>query len=141
MHTVSRQRSLRRPMKTLSLLFLALVWSSGFSRPDDAQPPEGGTPYQRPEPSPQATSRREEANRHVFKERITAHWFANNTRFWYRNDLRGDTKEFIVVDATRGTREPAFDHAKLAAALSKAAQTDYRADKLPFNGLEFIDDG
>ena len=28
-----------------------------------------------------------------------------------------DTKEFIVVDTDKGTRQPAFDHAKLAAAL------------------------
>jgi dipeptidyl aminopeptidase/acylaminoacyl peptidase len=76
----------------------------------------------------------------VFKERITPHWFHDNTRFWYRNDLRGDAKEFIVVDAERGAREPAFDHKRLAAALSKAAGTEYHADRLPFGSIEFSDD-
>lgn len=51
----------------------------------------------------------------VYKDRITPHWFDNNMRFWYRNELAGKAKEFILVDAERGTREPAFDHAKLAA--------------------------
>src|SRR5439155_16651232 len=93
-----------------------------------------------PEESPQGASRRDEADRRVFKDRIAPHWFHDNTRFWYRNNLPGDTKEFVVVDALRGTREPAFDHAKLAAGLSKAAGAEYAADKLPFDSIEFIDD-
>ncbi|MBI2949511.1 MAG: hypothetical protein HYY23_17885, partial [Verrucomicrobia bacterium] len=40
--------------------------------------------------SPQQQSGRfSQAAGRVFKDRITPHWFANNTRFWYRNDLRG----------------------------------------------------
>src|ERR1035441_1691233 len=58
--------------------------------------------------------------RGVYKARINPHWFQNDTRFWYRNDLKGGAKEFILVDAERGNRQPAFDHQKLAAALSKA---------------------
>src|SRR5262249_43487987 len=70
---------------------------------------------------------------------ITLHWFENNTRFWYRNDLRGGAKEFIVVDVNRGVRQAAFDHQKLAGALSKAAGAQYQAERLPFDGIEFID--
>src|SRR5947199_21472 len=68
----------------------------------------------------------------AFKLRITPHWFADNSRFWYRNDLAGGAKEFILVDAPAGTRQPAFDHARLAAALSKAAGKEYAAERLPF---------
>ncbi len=75
----------------------------------------------------------------VYKSQLTPNWFHDNTRFWYRNDLRGGAREFILVDADKGTREPAFDHKKLAAALSKAAGTDYKADRLPFDSIEFID--
>jgi dipeptidyl aminopeptidase/acylaminoacyl peptidase len=73
----------------------------------------------------------------VFKATITPHWFDNNTRFWYRNDLRGDAKEFILVDVASGKRGPAFDHPKLAAALSTAAAKEYQADRLPFSSIEF----
>ncbi|HWW02399.1 MAG TPA: prolyl oligopeptidase family serine peptidase [Candidatus Acidoferrum sp.] len=79
--------------------------------------------------------------RGVYKARIAPHWFQDNTRFWYRNDLRESAKEYIVVDAEQGTREPAFDHQKLAAALSKATGHPYTAERLPFSDIEFIDEG
>ncbi|HZT79667.1 MAG TPA: DPP IV N-terminal domain-containing protein, partial [Gemmataceae bacterium] len=76
----------------------------------------------------------------VYKMRLAPNWFHDNTRFWYRNDLRGGGKEFVVVDADKGTRRPAFDHKKLAEALSRAAGTEYKADRLPFNEIEFADE-
>ena len=76
----------------------------------------------------------------MYKAQLTPRWFQNNTRFWYRNDLRGGTREFVVVDVERGTRAPAFDHAKLAAALSQAAGADYKPDRLPFDSIEFVGD-
>src|SRR6266850_718080 len=75
--------------------------------------------------------------RGVYKSQIAPHWFQQNTRFWYRNDLRDGAKEFIVVDAERGTRQPAFDHQKLAASLSKAAGKEFKPDKLPFSEIAF----
>jgi len=76
----------------------------------------------------------------VFKDRITPRWFADNTRFWYRNDLANRGKEFVLVDAEKGTREPAFDHARLAASLSKATGSEVRSDRLPFDEIAYIDD-
>ena len=46
-----------------------------------------------PEESPQGASGRNEADRRVFRDRIAPHWFHDNTRFWYRNNLRGGAKE------------------------------------------------
>jgi dipeptidyl aminopeptidase/acylaminoacyl peptidase len=77
----------------------------------------------------------------VFKTSITPHWFQNDTRFWYRNDLIDDTKEFVVVDAEKGSRGPAFDHEKLAASLTAVARGTYEAKRLPFSTIDFIDDG
>jgi len=91
--------------------------------------------------SPQSryqSSRRVEG---YYKGRITPHWFAENNRFWYRNDLSDETTEFILVDAESGTRRPAFDHEKLAAALSKATGTECQANRLPFTTIEFVEDG
>jgi len=41
------------------------------------------------------------------------------TRFWYRKSVKGGN-EFVVVDANTGTKKAAFDHAKVAPALSAA---------------------
>ncbi len=82
-----------------------------------------------------------EPERGVYKARIVPHWFAGDTKFWYRNALRGGAGEFILVDAEHGTRQPAFDQDKLAAALSKAANQEYKGDHLPFTSIDFSDDG
>lgn len=77
----------------------------------------------------------------AYKTQIAPHWFQNNTRFWYRNELRGGSREFILVDAEHGTRTPAFDHRKLAGALTKAAGMPVQAERLPFDHIEFVDGG
>ncbi|HVV99727.1 MAG TPA: prolyl oligopeptidase family serine peptidase, partial [Planctomycetaceae bacterium] len=70
------------------------------------------------------------------KGRVVPHWIGDG-RFWYRNDLRGGAREFVLVVPEQGTRQPAFDHGKLADALSKAAGSKYQSDRLPFNEIEF----
>ena len=115
-----------------------LVWiCGGLAHAESFAPPAStdNTPE-----SPQQR-RGGQPERGVYKSRITPHWFANDTRFWYRNVLQGGAKEFILVDAEKGTREPAFDQAKLAAALSKTAGQEFTADKLPFSEIEFVDGG
>ena len=77
----------------------------------------------------------------TFKMQIRPNWLEDNTKFWYRNDLRDDTKEFILVDAPAGLRQPAFNHRRLARALSRAAGQTYPADKLPFDSIQFVDEG
>jgi predicted metalloprotease with PDZ domain/dipeptidyl aminopeptidase/acylaminoacyl peptidase len=73
----------------------------------------------------------------MYKALITPHWFADGSRFWYRNDLRGGAREFILVEIEPGRRGPAFDHGKLAAALSKATAKQYKGDRLPLDSIEF----
>jgi dipeptidyl-peptidase 4 len=73
----------------------------------------------------------------VYRDKVEAHWFADNRRFWYRNDLRGGAREFIVVDAERGMRQPAFDHAAVARQLGAGVT----AEELPVTGLQFSADG
>jgi len=79
-------------------------------------------------------------NQGVYKARIEPHWLGKSPRFWYRNDLRGGEREFILVDAEKDTQGPAFDHAKLAASLSKVSGDAYAANKLPLDDIEFSDD-
>jgi dipeptidyl-peptidase 4 len=59
---------------------------------------------------------------------------------WYRDTGAAGTS-FVVFDPAKLTKEPAFDHIKLAAALSVAAGKKYEANKLPFNTLELSADG
>jgi len=77
----------------------------------------------------------------VFRDRVTPHWFAGNGRFWYRNDLAGNAREFLVVDAEAGTRGPAFDHERLATSLGKALEKAAEANRLPIDRLVFDDSG
>jgi dienelactone hydrolase len=60
-------------------------------------------------------------------------------RFWYRNTIP-DGIEFVLVDPARRTRGRAFEQARLAAALSRAADTTYDALHLPFTQFEFSPD-
>jgi dipeptidyl aminopeptidase/acylaminoacyl peptidase len=60
-------------------------------------------------------------------------------RFWYRVTT-AEGSEFVLVDPARGIREPAFDHLKLAAALSKAADGTYDGRRLPFTTIDFSAD-
>jgi len=84
---------------------------------------------------------RDRAQGKVVRDRVVPRWFAGNDRFWYRLDLLGGAREFIVVDAVRGERRPAFDHPKFAAALAKAAGLTVAADRLPIESLRIEDDG
>jgi dipeptidyl-peptidase 4 len=66
--------------------------------------------------------------------------WVSGERYLFR-DLGPEGSEFVVLDAAHGTRQPAFDHAKLAAALSATAGTTYDAAHLPFTSFEFSADG
>jgi dipeptidyl-peptidase-4 len=75
----------------------------------------------------------------VFRAAVRPNWLADD-RFWYRNTIPGGA-EFVLVDPTRAARDPAFDHAAVAASLSKAAGQSYTATTLPFTQFEFAADG
>ncbi len=66
-------------------------------------------------------------------------WIADQ-KLWYRTTTAHGS-EFTRVDAPGGVRGPLFDHERLAAALSAAAQEKFDAANLPFRGVEVSDDG
>lgn len=66
-------------------------------------------------------------------------WTADE-RLWYR-DAGPEGDQFVLFDPAKLTKEPAFDHAKLAAALSAATGKTYEANKLPFREIELSTDG
>ncbi len=66
-------------------------------------------------------------------------WIGTTTKFWYRKSVKGGN-QFVVADPAAATKAPAFDHERLAAALSTAAQGKYTAVTLPFSTFTFSDD-
>ena len=60
-------------------------------------------------------------------------------RFYYRNTT-AEGSEFVLVSPATKSRGPAFDHVKLAAALSAAAGSTYDPKKLPFTAITLSPD-
>jgi dipeptidyl aminopeptidase/acylaminoacyl peptidase len=64
-------------------------------------------------------------------------WIGRSPRFWFRRSVKGGN-EFVLVNPETKTMAPPFDHARLAAALSTAANK-YTAVTLPFSSFTFAD--
>lgn len=74
----------------------------------------------------------------VFRTSVRVTWL-DDDRFWYRVTVPGGS-EFVLVEPAQARNEPAFDHARLAAALSAAAGEQYTAASLPFTEFTFTAD-
>jgi dipeptidyl aminopeptidase/acylaminoacyl peptidase len=73
----------------------------------------------------------EKANGLVINAPGAVTWIGNSNHFFYPRTVK-EGNEFIWVDAESHTKRPAFDHAKLAAAISAKAGHAYTAYQLPF---------
>lgn len=69
---------------------------------------------------------------------VSPNWILDTDRFWYRNN-NGAGHEFTFVDPAANAKRPLFDHYRLAAALSMAADTSYVPEKLPFETFDFVE--
>jgi dipeptidyl-peptidase-4 len=76
----------------------------------------------------------------VLRAGVRPTWLPGD-RFWYRNAIENEGSEFILIDPIRRKREPAFNQAGVAAALSAATGKTYDAFHLPFSAFEFSADG
>ncbi|MBV6522840.1 MAG: hypothetical protein MNPFHGCM_02990 [Gemmatimonadaceae bacterium] len=82
------------------------------------------------------------ASRFVYGDQVTPNWYRDSTRFWYRvTTPRG--AEFVSVNPASMPPQRAllFDNDRLAAALSRAADTAVAGTKLPFRTFRFENDG
>ncbi|OCX54027.1 peptidase S9 [Mucilaginibacter sp. PPCGB 2223] len=66
---------------------------------------------------------------------IAPNWLPDD-HFWYRTA----DKQFMLFNPAKGTSTSAFDHQKLAAALSSATGKTYQATDLPFQTISFSAD-
>jgi len=77
----------------------------------------------------------------VLNQQITPNWIGGTDRFWYRRELAERGEEFVLVDAARGTRGPAFDHGQLAQAVGQAMQRAVSPTAFPFDAFQLTEDG
>ena len=77
----------------------------------------------------------------VFRNAVSPNWVRNNTAFWYRVRTATSSYEFVFVDAEKGVRVPAFDHARVAEQLTEKAGRTIEGSNLPFRQLEWLDGG
>ena len=68
----------------------------------------------------------------------TPTWIGRTNRLWFRRTVKGGN-EFVLVNPDTRTMAPPFDHARLAEALSAAANANYTAATLPFSTFTFMD--
>lgn len=72
----------------------------------------------------------------VHNNTIAHNWITGGNNLWYRRSF-DDGHEFIRADAVRKIRVRAFDHDRMARALSKALGREVRADQLPIDKLVY----
>ena len=74
--------------------------------------------------------------RRVVGSAVQPQWLSDGEQFWYQVGTR-----FFLVDPGAKSREPAFDHDRLATALSVASRHAVTAGNLPVTGVEIREDG
>ncbi|MEW4489167.1 DPP IV N-terminal domain-containing protein [Thalassoglobus sp. JC818] len=76
----------------------------------------------------------------VYRDRVDPHWSESGNDFWYRVQTGKNQYQYIVVNATSGTRQPAFNHEALAKQLSEKTGKSFDADRLDVESIEWNND-
>ncbi len=143
----TNQRNMTILLRGAAICFVLQLWLAANLTICLAQGQPADSPSELSEPSsavdelsspPQVRRARENGRAGgVTRAKVIPHWFAGNTRFWYRNDLTNNGREFVLVDAEHGVRELAFDHAAVAQQIVGNSDPEH----LPVEELEFSPDG
>ncbi|HTW47929.1 MAG TPA: DPP IV N-terminal domain-containing protein, partial [Acidobacteriaceae bacterium] len=70
-------------------------------------------------------------------------WIGDTSELWFRKTTAtasGETTEFVLADAASASQQPAFDHAKMAAALGALLHRTLDPQQLPIAYLSFSPD-
>jgi len=78
-------------------------------------------------------------NQYVDRSDVRPNWIRGTHQFWYRI-LTDKGSEFVIVDAQKGSRSPAFDAGNLASQLTAKTGDNMNADRLPLKTIQFSDD-
>ena len=105
----------------------------------DAQPPASSdlmlARYQRA-----AEIQAAKAHRWILNENVVPHWIAGRDLFWYKREL-AEGHRFTIVDAATGAKTDAFDHGRLAKALSEKTGKPFDPSALPLYNVSIDADG
>lgn len=118
---------------TPSILVIALM---GLSRPGVSAQVTVEDYVRADRFSPEAWASGKELDKLVYHGAVVPNWIGKTNRFWYRIYIPGG-KEFLLVDAEKRKRGPAFDHKRLAESLSRAMGRSYTGKTLPFDRVAF----
>lgn len=85
---------------------------------------------------------KEEVEKRVVNSFVWPTWIGKTSKFWYLNRIQGNEK-YMLYNASRKQKSPAFNHKKLAEALSKETGEKIDPQKLPFDRhrIEFKNGG
>ncbi len=83
---------------------------------------------------------RERTQGKVYRNNVRPNWLSDNSHFWYQIKTGANSHEYVFVDLEMGKRTPAFDHTKVAEALSKQLKIEVNPEALPINQLFFSHD-
>jgi hypothetical protein len=136
------------PVRTLLRLSVATVFAitaAPLAAPRQAAPAappaRNGTAIERelPKPNYDLASKWTSAKigKLVFSTSVTPHWLEFSDRFWYNYETPAGMKWWIV-DPVKKSKTPMFDHAKMAAQLTRMLRTPYDAQHLPISTVKFI---
>lgn len=71
---------------------------------------------------------------------VIPNWLSDEQSFWYVNQPEVGKKQFLLVRTQPASKVPAFDHVRMAEALSKTLDTKVAADNLPIDRIRFDSD-
>ncbi|KAK2605971.1 hypothetical protein QQS21_003597 [Conoideocrella luteorostrata] len=67
---------------------------------------------------------------------VTPHWLPGGNSFWYLHRETAEKWNFVLVDASKRTRGPAFDQMQLATALQRQTGDAVDHEALPFTWID-----
>ena len=76
----------------------------------------------------------------VFNLETKTRWLPDSTAFWYRSESASGHR-FMLVDAENGHQREAFDHRRVAQALSMLLGREVESLRLPFATFDYTADG
>ncbi len=77
----------------------------------------------------------------ILNNKLALQWMADGQHAWYKRQTSQEHSEYILVNMKQKNRTVAFDHDKMAQALSAVTKNKYDSRQLPIQQLDLLDNG